>query len=302
MSAKPQYPLFMTGFGDLAAQNAFLQKHHQFMEEWPTLSELIKSVFLNRTIQPPANDVVSRLIHLPQDHPDVLAVEDKYKADLIVYTLGRIAVDDFSELIVLAANAYGFGSLKILRGMYERVVTAAYIAEHPEASRAFASSVWTHRAKMLRRITDLNPAASASIAEQLRQEILAEARRVQDAKGESICKRCGQIRVVDAWTALDLASMAKSLGPQLENLYSVCYLEATAHMHATGAGVASRMEEIDGAWIYKFDTSSEATMSLIGGHNVILENLRTQNDYFGYGLDQEIGARFAAFPSIWGTA
>ena len=54
-----------------------------------------------------------------------MAIEDKYRTDLIFYTLGRMAVDDFSELVVLAGNGWGIGALKTLRGMYERIVTAA---------------------------------------------------------------------------------------------------------------------------------------------------------------------------------
>ena len=67
-----------------------------------------------------------------------MAVQDRYYTDLIVYTLGRIAIDDFSELMVLGGNGWGIGALKILRGMYERVVNrdiSRRILNHRDNSR-----------------------------------------------------------------------------------------------------------------------------------------------------------------------
>jgi hypothetical protein len=289
----------IVGFGNLDEQQKFLKEYKSFLDHWEYLSEMIKTAFLNRTIPPPRPEVIASLVDLPEDDPKVLAVENKYKSDLIVYTLGRIAVDDFSELLVLAGNGWGIGALKIIRGMYERVVTAAYIAKHPEAATPFADSHWTHRAKLMRRMTAASPGLEAELPDHIREQILTESKRAQDAKRESICKGCGRLKTVDAWTALDLASMAKDLGPHLENLYALCYLEPTAHMHATGAGVSARMVHTDTAWLYKIDTRAEIKMALISGHNVLLECLRTQNDYFSYGLEEEIGKLFTAFSHVW---
>jgi hypothetical protein len=126
-----------------------------------------------------------------------------------------------------------------------------------------------------------------------------EAKRAQDLKNESVCKHCGQLKKIDAWTSLDLASMARIAEKQLEDLYLSCYLEPTAHMHATGAGTAARMVHTDDAWTYKIDTSGEAQMALLLGHNLILQDLRTQNDYFALGLFKVLNPRFAAFNKVW---
>ena len=56
---------------------------------------------------------------------------------MILY-LGRTASDDFGELLVLVGNGYGIGALKVLRGMYERMVTAAFLAKNPSEARSFA--------------------------------------------------------------------------------------------------------------------------------------------------------------------
>ena len=288
------------GIGNPESQQVFLSNYKPFLNEQAFLMPVVKDVFLNRVILPPPAEVMGTLDGLSDDDPRVQAVDDKYKSDLIVYTLGRIAVDDFSELVVLAGNGWGVGALKILRGMYERVVTSAYIAKTPQASRAFADSFWTHKAKVLRRISTLDPKYMADAPPEKISEIQAEAKRAQDNKRESTCKCCGQIKTIDAWTSLDLASMARIAGSHLEDLYLSCYLEPTAHMHATGAGMTARMEHTGDSWLYKLNTDNESHMAIILGHNVLLQNLRTQNDYFSLGMFESINLRFTAFHEVWG--
>jgi hypothetical protein len=115
----------------------------------------------------------------------------------------------------------------------------------------------------------------------------------------SVCKHCGQIKVIDAWTPLDLASMAKIAGKRFEDLYAYCYLETTSHMHATGAGMTARMVHTDQAWLYKLDTTEEARVALTFAHNLILLNFGIQNDYFVLGLDDLIRKRIEAFGGVW---
>jgi len=289
----------VVGIGTEDAQNAFLQTNKPFLDEYHLLLPVVKAVFLNRVIYPPSDEVIASLVGLPDEHPQVMAVDDKYKSDLIVYTLGRIALDDFGELIVLAGNGWGVGALKILRGMYERVVTSAYIAKNPQASRAFAASIWTHRAKVWRRLVALDPTLSEGELPDDIKTIQAEAKRAQDNKNESTCKCCGQLKKIDPWTALDLASMARIAGKHLEDLYLGCYLEPTAHLHATGAGTAARIRHAGNSWLYKLDTSEEGRMALVFGHNLLLQNLRAQNDYFDLGLFNSINSRFTAFKELW---
>ena len=287
------------GIGTKEAQEAFLANNQLFLEEYHRLLPVVQTAFLNRVIQPPSDADIESVAGLPDEDPKVLAIDDKYKCDLIVFTLGRIALDDFGEMIVLAGNGWGVGALKIMRGMYERCVTAAYIAKTPIASRAFADSIWTHRAKVWKRLVQLNPKLGEGDTPPEVKTIQEEAKRVQALKNESICKHCLQLKRIDEWTPLDLASMARIAGKQFEDLYLPCYLEPTAHMHATGAGTAARMVHSGDAWTYKIDTTEDAQLALLIGHNLFLQNLRTQNDYFDLGLFDVLSPRFTAFNEVW---
>jgi hypothetical protein len=52
-------------------------------------------------------------------------------ADDIVFLLARAAFEDYCELWILAGNGYGIGTYKILRGLYEKVVTLGDLVRHP---------------------------------------------------------------------------------------------------------------------------------------------------------------------------
>jgi hypothetical protein len=49
-----------------------------------------------------------------------------------IYFQGRLIVEDFMEILLLCGNGYGIGAQKLVRGMYERAVSARYLMDHPE--------------------------------------------------------------------------------------------------------------------------------------------------------------------------
>jgi len=240
----------------------------------------------------------------------VIAAEDRFKADLSSFILARTAVDDFSELLTLASNGHGIGALKTLRGMYERVVTSAYVALFPEVSRALIDSTWTHQWKVWRRATALRPALASTVSAEEIEMLRERAEAAKARHNESFCKNCGQLVEVHAWTKVDLDTMAQKVdsrlaGPELNlarlaDFYLRCYLQPTALAHATGTSVNEKFEKVDGEWTYKMDSSTELKQSLIFGHTLLLSLLAHQNRHFNYGLEHVLRARNAALRSVWG--
>jgi hypothetical protein len=70
-------------------------------------------------------------------------------ADKIVYFLSKIASEDFTEVFILCGNGHGIGAFKILRGMYERVVTTFFIAKNPTEAERFWNYFSIHKYKMI---------------------------------------------------------------------------------------------------------------------------------------------------------
>jgi hypothetical protein len=98
----------------------FADRNPHFIASLPLLFDTMESVF-NRSVTLPS------------------------LADEIVYFLSKIAGEDFMEIFMLCGNGHGIGGLKILRGMYERVVTLAYIAKNPTEADAFWNYYSIHK-------------------------------------------------------------------------------------------------------------------------------------------------------------
>jgi len=58
-------------------------------------------------------------------------------AQSAVFGLGHQVADDFFDIVLLAAHGNGMGAVKLLRPLYERVVTALYLMKHPDEVNAF---------------------------------------------------------------------------------------------------------------------------------------------------------------------
>ena len=116
-------------FGVPAEWRAFHERHPEWEEVQPRLKKALEHAFIRQ-----------------------VAVDEKGRH--VIFALGRLAVEDFAEFLLLCGNGHGVGGLKILRGMYERVVTALYLARHPEQVDAFLDYDYIHQRQLL----NLNPA------------------------------------------------------------------------------------------------------------------------------------------------
>ena len=80
-------------------QADFVRRHARFFEIWPRLQNTIDRAFARQ--------------FTPSD-----------TAQKVVYTLGRLVVEDFMEIMVVCGNGYGIAGLKLLRPMFEATVIA----------------------------------------------------------------------------------------------------------------------------------------------------------------------------------
>lgn len=290
------------GVGNHQEQQRFIQAHKDFLLEHPKLHTLLQKVSL-RALVPPSQDELDRMARLPEGDPVAIAFEDKNLADNVVFGLGRIIADDFGELIVLAGNGYGIGAQKILRGLYERLVTAIFIAQNPSEARPFAEDDSVKKWKLWQQALEVMPDLKNSIPAERLQALEDEYKRVRAKRSESICNKCGQPKTQEAWTRVDLASMAKKADGDLAALYGACYLFPTFHSHATGFGLGARFRPSErGTISYQESSPAEANDALIQAHTLIIRHLVLQNEYFNLGLKSEIQARIEAFGRIWKKA
>lgn len=222
---------------------SFLQRH----PSWPTVIKNLHEIFENTFIR---------------------NAKLESQADKIIFFMGRLCVEDFNEVFLLAGNGYGFGSLKILRGLYERVVTMSYISKNQEAASSFLEYHYIHRGKLLHHAEsffgNLEAYISKSEIDEAKNDFLTHKNKFMQTQ----CKKCKTKAVMHSWSKLDLASMAKKTG--LDKLYFPGYYYPTLQAHATTASVIYRLKGTEGNPVC-FDEKSQpevADRSLIIAHNL----------------------------------
>jgi hypothetical protein len=244
---------------------------------------------------------VLKSLHQILEQVFIRDIEIESRAEKIIFFMGRLCVEDFNEIFLLAANGYGFGSLKILRGLYERIVTMAYISTNQDGATSFLEYHYIHRGRLLHHAESFfgnleNYIDKAEIAE-AKNEFIKHRDRFMQTK----CKKCKTKILMYSWSKLDLASMAKKTG--LDTLYFPGYYYPTLQAHATTASMINRLKS-SGRNPVSFDEGSQpdtADRSLIIAHNLMIRLVDIQNEFFGLNLAKELELLSADFKVIWGT-
>lgn len=287
------------GIGDESAQRRFLNQNAGFLGECRRLYALLEKVFIRSLVSARAERQVEGFGGLQLTEAEETAAQDRSMAEVVVFYLGRAAADDFSEVLILAGNGRGIGAYKILRGMYERVVTAAFIAKFPSEARIFLSHSFIEREKLWNRLKGLLPDIKDERTPEQIKEFEDECKEAKAKLKASICNKCKQPITQEQWTRVSLDTMAQQADSNLSGSYAYCYLLPTFHSHATAFGLESRMHLTDAGFSFKDSSEPEARKAVLYAHGLILRLLRLQNNYFGLGLDTEIDSCWDEFPKIW---
>jgi hypothetical protein len=188
----------------------------------------------------------------------------------------------------------GIGAKKILRSIYERLVTTMYIAMFPAEARVFLENAEIEKGKVLKRAHDSAPEL---VSKDFTPEQLARAedkKKAAEAKKKSEqCSKCKQPITEEAWTRVSLDAMAKKVDDGLLKLYGPCYLVPTYLTHATPFGMDLQFRQTDSG------PEAHAHGVVWRGHYLILWLIRHQDTYFNLGLTAKVDARCSAFSAIW---
>lgn len=220
------------------------------------------------------------------------------RLDLVILSLGRLCVEELMEILLLCGYGYGVAALKLVRGMYERAVTAAYLHKSPEELDNFINYGHIAQYKLLRQIQAtmggdvLSPEQTREIEEEYRLH-----------KAEFLitdCKVCGTQRVNHSWSKLDFVSMA--MQTPFGKLIVPAYYLPTKEIHSTIGALFTRFElsEEEGIIFTGEPQHEKADEALISAHNIILGLLELSRDHFhNQQLEQPLQRCLADFQTIW---
>jgi hypothetical protein len=260
-------------FGYPEEWRAFQDRNRRFLEKFPTLKEALDTAYVRQT-------TVST------------------SADKAILFLGRLCIEDFMELLCLAANGYGIGAMKLLRGLYERAVTASYLALHPEDAQAFLEFRFISRHKALQAY--LGGGTTDVRWKKRALEVAEDYEKVRERFRVTDCKKCATTKVNHTWSALDFASMAKSTA--LGILLAQAYYEPLNHAHSTAEAIMTRLErQADGEIGFKPGPQrNDADRAVQVAHSVLVALLEVQAKHFAMPALAEKAATCAEdYVEVW---
>lgn len=220
----------------------------------------------------------------------------------VIFFLGSRCSDDFREILLLAANGYGWGATAHLRGMFERCVTAAHLHEHPDQSRDFVDYDVIQRWKLIQELSsafDVGEEQRASM-----EELKAAADAVRERFMISTCKKCETTRLNHTWTKLSLVDMARQVKgmSKMGSLLGPGYYVPLGQAHSTLASIVQRTSQI-GEHLFAVDQGlarDEADRTFHIAHLLLLNALVIQHAHFALKeLETPIEEGFAHFRTVW---
>jgi hypothetical protein len=211
--SNPDEPL-LASYGYPEEWAVFSKNHQEFLKRFKNIEKAIEVAFLR--------------IH-----------QTTTPLEKMIYFQGRLIVEDFMEILLLCGNGYGIGAQKLLRGMYERAVTARYLLGHPEEVDNFLA---------FHRVTDHK--FLIAIEQSMGQDVfsLQQAEKIRkdyaDVKTQFVvpdCEVCGTTRMNHTWSKVDIVSMAR-MAKTLWKFVVPGYYMPMREAHSTMGAIFSRLD------------------------------------------------------------
>jgi hypothetical protein len=240
-----------------------------------------------------------------RDKMFVRKIYPKHHADYIIYGLGRVCVEDFEQVLNLCGNGFGIGGMQILRGMYERQVTAAYLTMYPEEVDNFIDYHHVHVRKALTHFKDAfrgtKDNLDGMVSEADQERIQKEFEAVEEKFTEVICGTCQKTRIMISWSKHHTGVLARKAGQNLDKLYYNLYYKPTLLSHSTFTSVEARVVfKEDGSFSFESDGQrAHVRDALLSAHNLLLNVFDLQNKHFNLGLDAEIEQCVRDYLECW---
>jgi hypothetical protein len=225
---------------------------------------------------------------------------DENQAEDLMFSLGQACREDYLEIAFMGVHGFDIATTKLLRGLYERAVTHAYIIKNPEQVMKFI------RFGRIQEYRVMEGALEAGVSkEEFDKRVPPEnsIAKVTERRNEVIdefkvkeCEVCG-MKAPMSWDKQSVGAMAKKVGDLYKAFYLGGYAMPNLHVHATLMS-AVRLEGLDeqaAAIVRKRTAYSNMGQAAAIMHLVLQE----QNQLFKLGLDQELEAAEKAIAEEW---
>jgi hypothetical protein len=200
-------------------------------------------------------------------------------ADRLAFFLGRICAEDFNEITLVCYHGCGIAAAKLLRSMYEHVVTLHYLHEHPDEVSKFIAYGRIQNDKLASRLVET---FGANILPP--EDVKRIKDRASEVKNDFMIPECdhpdAKKRLNHSWSKLDFVAMAKKTG-ELGKFVVLGYYMPLRHAHTSFAGIIERLEMV-GETMTATETSQPNLIdcSLKTAHFCLLDAIWLQEQRF----------------------
>jgi len=259
-------------FGFQTEWRNFEERNALFLERFPHLEDTLKLAFRDTQLSEPI--------------------------DKVIFLFGRVCVEDFFEILLCCANGNGQAAQKLLRGLYERVVTLEYLHEHPKELDDFLDFHFVSQKKLM--IACEATMGKDTFPPEMAADIEQRYQGVKDKFMVTDCEVCGTKKPNHTWNKLDFVAMARKTS--VGRLIVPGYYLPMRQAHATVASMSSRtVATEDGG--FSFEQTAQrgpADNALRVSHNIILNVVRVENEHFKIpGLREQYDICLQDFMDIW---
>lgn len=206
------------------------------------------------------------------------------------FDLGQTCLQDYLEVVFLGVNGYGTGALKLLRGLYERAVTAAYLMLFPEKAARFQRYTAIHNYKAIQRADKLTPDALKEFLSERGLRIDQFKDEYEKAKPdfqETVCEKCDKKRLAPSWD-IDFTSMVERVKQGYDGgVFLAAYTMPTLSLHATFLSTLRHRAPDEQAI---FTAEREGYLAVLTAMLLMIQVIRSQNALFNLNLDADIDA------------
>ena len=225
----------------------------------------------------------------------------------IAFNLGETCRMDFFETLFLAVHGWGIGAEKLLRGLYERAVALAYMIKHPDKAERLVRYAAIQEYKLMLPAVELFGEKAFDDA-MAGNTTVAQIKKFRDlVKSEfqiPVCKKCHDkgtcqhTATAFSWDENGVLAQAQDVGEPYTTYYLGGYAQPLMHAHVS-LTAAMREHDKKPDDERKRRRRHEADAALLHAHALMLMVIRSQNQLFSLGLEQEIEACEKDMPEVW---
>ena len=163
---------------------------------------------------------------------------DASRDEVVLFLSGYRCAEDFLEVLLLCGNGEGYAAQKLLRTMFEHVVTLKHLHEHRDQIDAYFNYRHVTMFKQAQAVHKFRGEFGIS-AEQL-ADVTARYEAVKHNYRNRTCPKCGHAEMAPAWSPVPLPDMADGVG--LGNFVPAAYYEPLLEAHPTISGLGGRID------------------------------------------------------------